>query len=115
MPRKPRIYSPFDSWPAEDQARWQAAFAEGDRFDGSGPGSHLAESTRRGLRISYGRFLTFISAKHPNLLELRPEARVDRLVVTEIRDVARQVVRIRHGGDRPRWSSSCAEIDLSWR
>jgi len=36
MPRKPRIYLPFDRWPAEDQARWQAAFVEGDRFDGSG-------------------------------------------------------------------------------
>jgi hypothetical protein len=24
MPRKPRIYLPFDGWPAEDQARWLA-------------------------------------------------------------------------------------------
>ena len=50
MPRKPRIYLPFDSWPAEDQARWQAAFVEGDRFEGRGPGSHLAEATRQNLR-----------------------------------------------------------------
>ena len=83
MPRKPRIYLPFDSWPAEDQARWQAAFAEGDRFEGSGPGSHLAEATRRNLWISYARFLRFISAICPDLLELRPEARIDRLVVAE--------------------------------
>ena len=48
--------------PAEDQARWQAAFKVGDRFDGSGPGSHLAEATRRNLRISYARFLAFLSA-----------------------------------------------------
>ncbi len=59
MPRKPRIYLPFDSWPTEDQARWQAAFEEGDRFEGSGPGSHLAEATRRNLWISYARFLAF--------------------------------------------------------
>jgi integrase len=83
MARASRIYLPFDSWPVEDQARWQAAFAEGDRFDGNGPGSHLAETTRRGLRISYGRFLTFILSKHPKLLELRPEVRVDRIVVTQ--------------------------------
>ena len=59
MPRKPRIYLPFDSWPAEDQARWQAAFAEGDRFEGSGPGSHLAEATRwkRRLRVLPDRIL----------------------------------------------------------
>ena len=76
MPRKPRIYLPFDSWPAEDQARWQAAFTEGDRFDGSGPGSHLAESTRRNLWISYARFLGFISANRKDLLDLRPDARV---------------------------------------
>lgn len=56
MPRAPRIYLPFDSWPTEDQARWQAAFKTGDRFDGSGPGSHLAEATRRNLWISYARF-----------------------------------------------------------
>ena len=32
MARKPRIYLPFDSWPAEDQARWQAAFRDGRPF-----------------------------------------------------------------------------------
>jgi integrase/recombinase XerD len=83
MPRKPRIYLPFDRWPAEDRARWQAAFKTGDRFDGSGPGSHLAESTRRNLWISYARFLAFLSANRPRLLELRPEARVDPLVVAD--------------------------------
>ena len=71
MARKSRIYLPFDSWPAEDQARWQAAFKAGDRFDGSGPGSHLAESTRRNLWISYARFLGFISANRHDLLDLQ--------------------------------------------
>jgi integrase/recombinase XerD len=83
MPRKPRIYLPFASWPAEDRGRWQAAFAEGDRFEGHGPGSHLAEATRRNLWISYARFLRFISANCPDLMELRPEARIDTLVVAE--------------------------------
>ncbi len=83
MPRKPRIYLPFDRWPVEDQARWRAAFAEGDRFDGAGPGSHFAEATRRNLWITYARFLGFLSAIRSDLLELRPEARVDRLIVAE--------------------------------
>ena len=69
--RASRIYLPFDSWPSEDQARWQAAFKAGDRFEGSGSGSHLSESTRRNLWISYARFLSFVSANRPDLLELR--------------------------------------------
>ena len=83
MARKSRIYLPFDSWPAEDQARWQAAFKTGDRFDGSGPGSHLAESTRRNLWISYARFLGFISANRQDLLDLLPDARIDPLIVAD--------------------------------
>jgi integrase len=83
MARKPRIYLPFDSWPAEDQARWQAAFKAGDPFDGSGPGSHLAEATRRNVWISYARFLGFLSANRQNLLHLRPEARIDPLIVAD--------------------------------
>ena len=83
MPRKPRIYLPFDSWPPEDQARWQAAFKAGDRFDGNGPGAHLAESTRQNRWISYARFLAFISADRPDLLKLRPEARVDPSILDD--------------------------------
>jgi hypothetical protein len=75
MARGPKIYLPFDSWPAEDQARWQTAFKAGDRFDGSGPGSHLAESTRRNRRGSYARFLGFLSANRRDLLDRPPDAR----------------------------------------
>jgi hypothetical protein len=46
-------------------------------------GSHLAEATRWNLRISYARFLRFISTNCPHLPELRPEARIDRVVVAE--------------------------------
>jgi integrase len=83
MPRAARIYLPFERWPAEDRARWQEVFREGDRFDGSGSGSHLAESTRRNLWISYARFLRFISVNRHDLLDLRPEARIDRVIVAE--------------------------------
>ena len=76
-----RIYLSFERWPAEDRARWQAAFREGDRFDESGLGAHLAESTRRNLRISYARFLGFMAANRPHLLELGLEARIDEVIV----------------------------------
>jgi integrase len=74
---------PFDNWPAEDQARWHAAFKAGDRFDENGPGAHLAESTRRVQRESYARFLGFISANRADLLDLPPEARIDRNIVAD--------------------------------
>jgi integrase/recombinase XerD len=119
MPRKPRIYLPFDSWPIEDRARWQAAFAEGDRFEGNGPGSHLAAATRRNLWISYARFLSFISANRPDLLELRPEARIDRLVVAEYVSGRRSfcgdaMVAVDLDGLRGALRLICPSADWSW-
>jgi integrase/recombinase XerD len=117
MPRKPRIY--LDRWPAEDQARWQAVFAEGDRFEGSGPRSHLAEATRRNLWISYARFLAFISSNRPDLLELRPEARVDLLVVAQYvawrrRSCGDGMVAVDLQGLRGALRLICPGVDWSW-
>jgi integrase/recombinase XerD len=100
-------------------ARWQAAFKTGDRFEGSGPGSHLAEATRRNLWISYARFLSFLSANRPNLLELRPEERVDRLVVAEYvawrrRSCGDGMVAIDLDGLRGTLRLICPGIDCSW-
>ena len=119
MPRKPRIYLPFDRWPVEDQARWRAAFAEGDRFDGAGPGSHLAEATRRNLRISYARFLSFISSHRPDLLELRPDARVDRLAVADFvawrcRSCGYGMVAVELDNLRGALRLICPSADWSW-
>src|SRR5262245_14018443 len=83
MARRSSMYLPLNSWPAEDQRRWQAAFRVGDRFDGSGPGSHLAEATRQNLTESYGRSLRFISTNRSDLLNLMPVDRVDRRTVAD--------------------------------
>ena len=119
MPRKPRIYLSFDRWPIEDRARWQAAFAEGDRFEGSGPGSHLAEATRRNLWISYARFLGFISANRQDLLGLRPDARIDRLIVAEYaawrrRSCGDAMVAVDLDGLRGALRLLCPSVDWSW-
>jgi len=119
MPRKSRIYLPFDSWPAEDQARWQAAFKAGDRFDGSGPGSHLAQSTRRNLWISYARFLAFISANRKDLLVLPPDTRVDRLIVADYvawrrRSCGDAMVAVDLDGLRGALGLICPGVDWSW-
>ena len=80
MPRGSKLMLSFASWPAEDQRRWEAAFETGDRFDESGHGAHLASTTRRARRESYGRYLAFISATHQDLLTRPPEARIDRIL-----------------------------------
>ena len=83
MARKSSLYLPIKSWPAEDQWRWQAAFRVGDRFDGGGPGSHLAHATRQNLTEGYGRFLRFITTNRSDLLDLMPDQRVDPRTVAD--------------------------------
>jgi integrase len=83
MPRGFRIALPFANWPAEDRERLAAAFRPGDRFDDSGRGSHLADTSRKARQESYGRFLGFLSATHPDLMGASPEARIDRGIVAE--------------------------------
>jgi integrase/recombinase XerD len=119
MPRKPRIYLPSNRWPAEDQARWPAVFKNGDRFDESGPGSHLAESSRRNLWISYARFLGFLSANRPDSLELRPEVRVDPLIVADYvawrrRSCGYSMVAVDLDGLRGALRLICPGVDWSW-
>lgn len=77
------MYRSFDEWPVEDQLRWQAAFKTGDRFDDSGPGAHLAESTRKVWREAYGRFVGYVETHRPELLGEAPNARIDRLIVAD--------------------------------
>ncbi len=83
MAATPKLQLALGLWPAEDHARWQAAFKAGDRFDEAGAGAHLAETTRQVQRESYARFLGFLSQARPDLLDLTPEARIDRTIVAD--------------------------------
>ena len=74
---------PFAHWPIQDRRRWDAAFQSGDLFDQSGPGACLAAATRQLRLESYGKFLGFLSAKHPKHLKRPPEARLDRQILIE--------------------------------
>lgn len=119
MARKSRIYLPFGSWPAEDHARWQAAFKTGDRFDGSGPGSHLAEATRRNLFITYARFLRFVAENRQDLLDLRPDARIDPAIVADYvawrrRSCGDGMVAVDLQGLRGALRLICPGVDWSW-
>jgi integrase/recombinase XerD len=94
-------------------------FKAGDRFDGSGPGSHLAESTRRNLWISYARFLGFISANRQDLLDLPPEARIDRLIAANYvawrrRACGDEMVAVDLQGLRGALRLICPGVDWPW-
>ena len=119
MPRKPRIYLPFDSWPAEDQARWQAAFKAATvlmevalvRTSPKQPGGTYGSVMRD--------FWRFISANRQDLLDLRPEARVDRLIVAEYvawrrRSCGYGMVAVDLDGLRGALRLICPGVDWSW-
>jgi integrase/recombinase XerD len=119
MPRTSRIQLPFDHWPPEDQARWQAAFKAGGRFDECGPGAHLAESTRKALRESYARILGFISTNRQDLLDLPPNTRIDRFIVADYvawrrRSCTDVAVAIDLDHLRGALKLICPGLDLSW-
>lgn len=80
-PRRPpvrhiRIALKVADWPAADQELWRVAFATGDLFDGAGPGAHLRPRTCRALEYANGRWLAFIKATEPALLDTAPAERV---------------------------------------
>ena len=84
MTHAAKMQMPYANWPEEDQKRWSAANKFGvDPFDDCGPASHLAETSRRALLESYGRFLGFVSAKHPRLLGCLPETGLDRKIIAD--------------------------------
>jgi hypothetical protein len=83
-PGAPILGLPFEAWPLDDQERWEAAFrAPEDPFDEAGPASHLALTTRRALRSSYGIFLGFIARNHSELFVRPPATRLDRELAAE--------------------------------
>ena len=84
MARVPRMELPFADWPQQDRKRWSDAIRSGaDPFDDCGPAAHLAESSRRALQGSYGRFLGFVSTERNGLLDCKPDERVDRETIAE--------------------------------
>jgi integrase len=83
MPARRKLMLPFTEWPSIDRRRWEAAFRSGDLFDENGAGTRLAAATRRLRLRSYGRFLGFLSVKHPKLMTRPPEKRIDRRIAAE--------------------------------
>jgi len=56
-----RLGLPFDEWPTDWQARWQAAIAPAsDAFDDDGAGAHWAPDTKREIRKRLEQFFGFL-------------------------------------------------------
>ena len=82
--RRAKLYLPYAAWPEDDRTRWEAAFKAGtDLFDDRGPAAHLAERTRLQLQYAYGKFLAFLSARHPSLLARAPAERLNRKIIED--------------------------------
>jgi integrase len=108
---------PFTSWPIRVQERWAAAFRAGDRFDESGCGAHLADTTRKARQESCGRFLGFLSANHPDRMSASPEAWIDRSIVAEYvswRSCSAIAIAIDLQNLRGALSLICPDTDWSW-
>jgi hypothetical protein len=100
-----------------DRERWAAAFRAGDRFDESGCGAHLAMTTRQARQESYGRFLGFLSTNHPDLMSVRPEARIDQSIVAEFvawRSCSNISIAVDLYHLRGALKLICSDMDWSW-
>ena len=67
---------PWAEWPAADRQAWDTAFAEGDVFDGRGPGHHLRTHSRASLLMAYRSWLGHLRDVEPACLQATPASRV---------------------------------------
>jgi len=93
MPLVSKLQLPFERWPKEDRTRWDDAFREADIFDDDRRGTHLAEATRKALRVAYAQYLRFLSDNHPRLLAEAPEARINRNLMAKYVELLRKTHR----------------------
>lgn len=66
----------YQNWPQADKTAWEALFAEGDIFDGTGPCASWSEGSRKKRCQSYGYWLSWIMRHQPALLDHSPTDRI---------------------------------------
>ena len=81
-----RRYLPPAEWPLVDRNAWNDAILEGDILDGQGPAAHWAAATRRTNCQHYSRWLGFLA--HHDMLEVDvpPQDRVTKPLVSRFVD-----------------------------
>ncbi len=70
---------PFEDWPTQDKALWEALYRAGGPLDDRGPLAHLRATSIAGLFDGYGRWLGWLSKTDPGALALPPAERADML------------------------------------
>jgi integrase/recombinase XerD len=73
---------PLNDWPAADQAMWQSVIAEGDIFDGQGPGANWVPTTIDNTRKAYGYWLHWLGIN--GLLSMPVRHPLDRITPERI-------------------------------
>jgi hypothetical protein len=75
---------PVKDWPEADHEAFRAAYEPGDVFDETaGPGAHHSEGTRKMVRLTYRRWLSFLKANYPQDLSKPP---AERITLARVRD-----------------------------
>ena len=82
MIKSPRTRSsPFERWPATDQAAWTTAVYSSSPFKPSGRGASWNATTQQSYRGSYGRWLHFLAESGQLGPALLPHTRVTEEMV----------------------------------
>ncbi len=71
----------YQDWPQADKIAWEALFAEGDIFDGTGPCANWSEGSRTKRRQSYGYWLSWVTRHQLALLDKSPTDRITKNAV----------------------------------
>jgi Phage integrase family len=84
MTHATRLYLPKSAWPKVDQTFLDAAYMSGtDPFEDHGPAAHHSLRTRLQLEYAYGKFIAFVSDRHPELLKRPPAERLSRNIIED--------------------------------
>ena len=86
-----RSCMPMAQWPCPDTILVSRALEAGSLLEPGGSFSDLSLSTKRNFIQSYGRWLTWLSAQHTNLLASEP---ADRITKPLVRDFVRDLTAI---------------------
>jgi integrase/recombinase XerD len=77
--------APLEQWPASDRVLFERCLRGGSPYSEAGRGADWAAPTRKKYAYGYGRWLTWLSKVHPDLLTLDAGERVSQPVVEEYR------------------------------
>jgi integrase len=76
---------PLEKWPPTDRALYERCLRGGNPYTQQGRGADWAAATRIKYVYDYGRWLTWLSKVHPEMLRLDTGQRISRALIEEYR------------------------------